>query len=757
MNQKTDFFISKSFLCILFTFLFLSVLFFPHTILAQSQNSGNKVLQTEPKPGPEITISSGYPYKFSYEIEAQELSVNLDGQMASIFLKQVIRNTGHTQMELDYMVPLPSEGAVSGLTLLVEGKELVGSIYDKDEAFQIYQRIVNEIRDPALLEYAGRGLFRARIFPIPPDKTRTLELEFKYLLPKDNGQISFSFPLSGPLNKDKIIKEQQIQVDIKNNPGINNLYSPLEDVKISKRTDGATATFSSSKSKTLDLFQLYFKVDSGPLGGLILSHKPKGEDGFFIFMSEPALTAKTENKSKNVVFVLDRSGSMDGKKFSQAKEAINFILERLSDEDNFNLVAYSTNVQSWQPELTEMNPTNRKDAKNYLNNLRSGGNTNISKALETSFKMLTQGKPTYLLFMTDGQPTVGITDELELSGLSESLNQKLKARLFSFGVGFDVNARLLDRLSGQAGGTSVFVNEEETIEDKVSTFFSKMTSPVLTDPELSSSLAITEVIPAALPDIFSGGQMVVVGRYKKGGSTTFNLTGKSGDSTETFSYKTTLASDPKEEGSFIEQLWAQRRIGQLIDELDLGQSHNRKKQLEELVSLSKKYGIMTPYTSFLAVESESITNNETVMRNAEKNLDLMNEVSGSSGNFQRSFKQKLMASEAPSSAPKQYSADTNKELEQMNSLDMTTDKISQNELNPPTLLAGKAFYNRQNRLIDGELTDKDLQNLVNVTQFSSDYYALAKVLNAGQKIWLSQNIPLLVKYNNKNYQINPAD
>ena len=722
----------------------LAVLLMLAVLPAAAQS--REVIAPEPRPAP--------PVNSNFVLEKIGLDVVIDGQKARCTLKYVIYNPGNSDIEVDFLAPLPQGGTITGLMLFDGKQEMAGNVYNKDEAWQIYREIVASLKDPALLEYAGRDTFRARIFPVPAKGRQTLELNFDYLVPKNDGQMGFSFPLAGPMtiNRNPV---QDIHIVVKDKPGLSGLYTPSAQAAIKHEAgQDAVVTYQSENTPVLDKFQLYFQTDAGGLGGLILSHKPdKDDDGFFLFLADPALDPKAQlEAAKNVIFVLDKSGSMSGSKFSQATEALRFILERLNEQDNFNLVDYNGSIFSWQPELMAMTPENRKAALAYVDNLRASGNTHIEGALKEAFRMISDpNAANYVIFLTDGQPTSGETNEMKLTEIAAQANPKNGARLFSFGVGYDVNARLLDRLSGQAGGTTVFVNPGENLEDKVSSFFARITTPALTRPQLKGTLALNRVMPQELPDLFTGQQLVVVGRYPKGGEATFTLTGRQGDKEQNFTYKVNLADGPTQDGAFIASIWAQRRIGEIIDELDL-KGHSQE-LVDELVQLSKKYGILTPYTSFLALEDQAITEQEELSRFAGDNLAIMQETSGESANKQRAIKAEMKASDAP--APQ--ASMTPAEMDGMAMFDkrvVTSGAGAQ--IQAPNNWADQTFFYKNNQWQAENLTEKDLEKPTNIKQLSDEYYELAKKLNPEEMVWMTQKEPVIFNHAGVTYLIEPV-
>ena len=721
-----------------------------------------------PKIFPPIKIPVNRP-----KLEQITLEANLSGQKAKCVLKYVFYNSGNSILEVDFMAPLPEGGQVSGLTLMDGSTELPGKIYPKKEAWDIYQNIVRRLKDPALLEYAGQDTFRARVFPLPPGERRTLELNFDYLLPKNDDQVYFNFPLAGPLTVGQNPK-QEVHVVLKGAPGLGGIYSPLAGVEIKKvreggQDGGAVASFAAEKTPVINRFQLYYNLKSGPLGALMLSHRPadKQQDGFFLLLADPQITPEfslnPESKSvKNVIFVLDKSGSMNGAKFEQAKGALKFVLERLEDQDNFNLVSYSSQVDLWQPEIMAMTKENRGTALNYVENLRSGGATNIEEALKVAFGLVEGGSsiPTYIIFLTDGQPTSGVTSELQLAEMAKGFNNeqddRQKARLFAFGVGYNVNARLLDRLSGQAGGTSVFVSPDENLESRVSTFFTRLTTPALTRPKLSAGKPINRVLPQNMPDLFIGQQQVVVGRYPQGGITSFTLAGNIGDKKEAFTYEVDLAEIPTPDGEFIAGIWAQRRIGEIIDALDLAGTEKdpNSELVSELVELSKKYGILTPYTSFLALEDQSFSQPKALVPLAKRNLEVMAETVGSQANYQRSYKSNLKVS--ASMAPPR-SSKVQADMVEMSALDSVVSQAGPNkQFSQPQSWAGQTFFFKDGSWQAENISKEDLAKYRTISQLSDEYFKLGLKLRSEEMVWLAQPEPVMFKHGGQVYFIKPA-
>ena len=351
-------------------------------------------------------------------------------------------------------------------------------------------------------------------------------------------------------------------------------------------------------------FRLVYSLRDGALGASVLSYRPSsGDDGYFLLLASPEVKAPdTRPQPKTVIFVIDRSGSMAGKKIEQARKALKSVLNNLREDDLFNIIVYDDRVESFRPELERYRSRSREEAERFVDNIREGGSTNIDSALKEALGMIRDdSRPSYILFLTDGLPTSGETQELKIADNCRHANTR-RARLFCFGVGFDVNARLLDRLSGGNSGTSEYVKPDEDIEAHVGRFYAKMTSPVLADLHIElAGIDVNRTYPGDLPDLFEGGQIIWVGRYRQSGRTTLKITGKVSGERRSFEFPAELEDSGR--GStheFVERIWATRRVGYLIDQIDM--SGQNRELIDELVSLSTRYGILTPYTAFLADE-----------------------------------------------------------------------------------------------------------------------------------------------------------
>lgn len=531
-------------------------------------------------------------------LKYQRVSADISNQVAMVTVEQAFVNNSGRELEGRYIFPLPQDAAISDFAMWVDGQRLEGKLLDKEQARRLYEEVVRRERDPALLEYMGRGAYQARVYPIPAGGERRISLRYSQVLRQDGGVIRFTYPLTAARASGQPAGQLAISVRIRASQPIKAVYSPSHQVAVHRQSETEVqASYEEFSFRPQADFQLVYSLSGAAVGLSLLSHRPQGEDGFFLLLVAPPFEAR-EVGAKDVTLALDISGSMAGAKLQQAKAALRFILENLNPQDRFNIVAFSSAVTPYAEGLRPA--SERGEAMRFVEGLKAGGGTNINEALLTALRDGSAERPHIVVFLTDGLPTVGVTDAQAIIQNASQAAVSAKTRLFTFGVGYDVNTVLLDSLAESNRGASEYVRPQENLEEKLSAFYNKIASPVLTDLRLDfGGRRVSEVYPSPLPDLFAGGQLVVVGRYREGGPATVTLAGEVNGLPQRFTYNTTLAQEGPE-NEFIPRLWATRKIGYLLSQI---RRHGSNKELiDEVVALSTKYGIITPYTSFLVEE-----------------------------------------------------------------------------------------------------------------------------------------------------------
>jgi Ca-activated chloride channel family protein len=558
--------------------------------------------------------------------------------VAVTHVEQVFENDTPFLLEGIYFFPLPDSVPITEFAMWEGGKRLVGEARSRDDARRIYNEIVRSRRDPALLEYAGKNLFQASIFPIQPNSEKKIELTYSQVLDNEGGTVAYRYPLGvgwqangfripsprprpmpmpvprremerglpQPGKPDPLVAQISGVVEISARAAIKGVYSPSHDIDV--RRDGerkARLSFESRSASQQD-FHLFYSLSDKDFGLALMTNREPGKDGYFLLLVSPkAQLDEREVSAKEVVFVLDTSGSMSEEgKMDKAKSALGQGVETLGPRDRFNIISFAGEERLMSERLIAADADGRRQAREFIERMRPTGGTNINDALMAAFKQLQPGDvPQMVVLITDGQPTVG---EVKTEGISANAKgaNKSNARLFTFGVGYDVNTILLDGLANANRGAAGYIEPNEDIEVKVSNFFAKVNHPVLSDVKIDWGGAETDLVyPRVMPDIFHGSQLMLIGRYRPSErSMRLTLTGTANGSERRFVYDDQKFPEKQTGNEFLPHLWAMRRVGHLLEQIRLnGES---KELRDEIVDLGTRYGIVTPYTSYLVLEPE---------------------------------------------------------------------------------------------------------------------------------------------------------
>ncbi len=582
------------------------------------------------------------------ELRRHAINAQLHEQIAVVTVEHEFYNPGATIVEGTFLFPLPTSAQVSRFSMNVDGKEMAGELLSAEEARRIYENIVRQQLDPALLEMADYRTFRARIFPIPPKATRKLILRYDANLAREGNTVTFQYPLQGNLTQrhagdprplprpilpvpfereharqTETVKSQQsfLRIELQTETALRNIYSPSHRVAI-RQNDDRHAIVECEMTNALDGrdFLLYYSLDSNEIATTLLTHRPEtGKPGYFMLLISPQVDlSDNQVQAKDLVLVLDTSGSMAGEKIEQAKAALRYCLQRLGERDRFGLVTFSSEVRLFRPTLVGI--TEREDALWHVDKLEATGGTNINEALLAAHKLL-RDTPTargMIIFLTDGIPSTGVQDEGQIRRNLQQANSN-GVRLFPFGVGYDVNTKLLDGLGRDHHAFADYISAQENIEERVSAFYDKIHYPVMSN--IAYEFRGTDVrllSPRQLPDLFKGGQIILAGRYQQSGHASLTLRGQVGEQRQTLQYEFDFPGRERER-EFVARLWATRRVGDLLEDIRLNGENTELKN--EVISLAKEFGLVTPYTSYLVREEETFAGDVDAQPGAFRQLE----------------------------------------------------------------------------------------------------------------------------------------
>ena len=633
------------------------------------------------------------------------VQVSITGRVARVSVEEWFRNNGPMLEEGMYHFPLPGEAVFSSYSLWQGDQELRGEAMDATQARSIYESIVRQKRDPALIELAGQGLIRARVFPISPGETRKITLKYTQLLERTGD--AWRFRYLGDRNRQSAPRSFRLEVDSAAQFG--DPYSPTHQVQVARRDSRIEVTLGDA-ANTGD-FELLLPLARGLVGLSLLPRHPVGEDGYFMLLLAPGAASEAAALRRDVVAVIDVSGSMREQnrlemvKHAQAKSALTQLLGSLREGDRFRLVAFSGGVRRYAQGWTAVSTQGRRDASAWIQSLEAEGGTNIAGALSEAFaEPPAEEALGVVVFLTDGQASTGDTDPEHIVERAEQGRGRF--RVFSFGIGDDVNTYLLDRLTERARGTTEYIRPGENIERAVGSLAAKIASPVLTDVAISatSGVELYDVQPGSLPDLFAGDEMVVLGRYRGLGSREWSVAvhGKRNGRQEEFT--TTVGDRENDDARYVEQLWAARKAGALSREIRL---HGQTREfMDALKQLALRYGILTEYTSYLVQEPNVVA--------------------------RRAFEDRLMRAPAPAPANQTGATSVDQSARERVMLEAvvvtSVDAAARGNpralsgINPTQRVGGRLFILRDSTWTD--LGHGDSLNVVTVAPYSDAYFAL---------------------------------
>jgi Ca-activated chloride channel family protein len=554
------------------------------------------------------------------EVRGVEVEIDIVEQVATVQMAVTLFNPSSSPREAQLVLPVPSDAAIRSFGIDAISEEPNAILLPRDEATRLYRDIVRKMVDPGLLEFVGTGLIQSSVFPVPAGGTQTFRVVYEHALRAESGRVDYVLGRSQSV--DPSVTPWQVTMRVRSTRGVGAVYSPTHDVGVDRLGTGDVRLKVRNPGVSGPVRVSFLAGTSVGTSAAVLMYPdervgPGG--GYFLMLVDAPQVERADRMKREVTVVFDRSGSMRGGKIEQAQAAALQIVEALDDGEYFNIIDYSDTISKFSPAAVEKTPESIERVRAYIGAIKAMGGTNIHDALlEAVRSKPREGLLPLVLFMTDGLATVGTTNELAIrEGVAKA--NEYQRRIFSFGVGFDVNAPLLSGLASGSRAVATFVDPQEDVEVKVGQAFAKLAGPVLVNPVLVEERldlaagpgVVREVLPGVLPDLFAGEQLIIVGQYTAAERANLAVSGLQGD--EKLRIPAQLDPAASSHGNaFIARLWAQRKIGTLIDALrqrsaepDFNESSPAYKELvDEIVVLSKEFGILTEYTAFIALEEE---------------------------------------------------------------------------------------------------------------------------------------------------------
>lgn len=678
----------------------------------------------------------------SIEIERVDAKVAILEQIATVTLDIRVRNKHGRAAEAELLVPVPDGAVVRGFDFEGKGSEPSARILPKEEARRIYERIVAQTRDPALLEFVGYNVVRSSVFPVNAGGTQTIRLTYENVLPSDGPRVDFELPRSESLDA---TVPWSVSVRMESKSAIATVYSPTHDLDIRRETPNVVSVSAgvagggevrpAAPSRSTNMqpgsFRLSYLLERSEVTASLFAYPdPSAGGGYFLLLAGLPATPPTPAEGKTIrrelTLVIDCSGSMSsGGKFSQAIAAARQVLNGLDDGEAFNIIAYNDSVSPMSSGPIAKTPETLATAEKFLTALKAVGGTNIHDALLEALRPApTPESLPIVLFLTDGLPTVGQTSEVAIRRVATDANPA-KRRVFSFGVGYDVNAPLLQKLASVTRGSPVFVSPGEDVEVKVGQVFRRMSGAILASPELvavnvdgsPAQARVLDVQPGVIPDVFTGDQIVVLGRYLGDTPLKFRLSGNYLGKPREFAFEMPLTSATTR-NSFVPRLWASRKIGTLIEAIQTitadtnGQkspeiSARVKELSDEIVRLSKEFGILTEYTAFLAEEGTRMDRPALAAeRTADNARGRIGGARSGKGGINQAENSKGFQAQTALKKDNRYLDSEMKEV--------TNSNIQQ--------LSDRTMYRRNNRWVDARVVERELLPPTKTIEFGTSEF-----------------------------------
>lgn len=652
------------------------------------------------------------------------VQITIDGRIARYEVTERFRNTGRVVAEGTYHYPLPGEAVFSDFSLFQGETELKGEMMSAEQARGIYEGIVRQLKDPALLTLVGHGLIRAQVFPVQPGETRTVILRYTQLLPRDSDALRVRHA-AGSRGDAPVT----MTVEVRSEAQFATAYSPTHEIRESRRGGILRLTV---EPPVRDDVELILPFRRGLVGGTVLAHAESGDDGFALLFLSPPPAGQEEAIGRDLTFVVDISGSMSGAKMEQARTALRQALDNLGTNDRFRLIAFSSGVRQFADGWSPVTRATLATARQFIDGLAANGGTNIAGALDAA---LAAGSSTnrmaLVFFVTDGLPSVGEQQPDRIA--ANAAAQIGRARIFTFGVGQDVNTYLLDRLAVEGRGTSAYVAPGADVSDAVGSVLAKLSRPALTDLRIvRAPVRLLDQAPAALPDLFFGEELVVLARYRGDGSGPVVIEGSRNGRREQFAIEARFPR--RHDGNeYIPQLWAARRIGELTRQIRIEGS--TPGLIAQVRDLGLRYGIITEYTSYL-VQEPGMLADRPMPTTAPAGAAAAREMTGA-GAFDAARATSRLAGAATKA---QMDQEVRQRAEQLVPRDQRSSGRDDDAM-ITTRAGGRLFVRRNGTWTD--IGHADAQRVTTVVPFSKAYFDLVAARPALREA-LSIGIPVVV-------------
>jgi len=516
----------------------------------------------------------------------ERLTVAIDGQHATSTLTQVYENRTGGQTEGRYKLRAGMGSHVDGFAYWNGEQKIVGEVFEKQLANQVYDRVTTRRRDPGLLEQEGEGAFGFKVSPIESKEKKRIELRWTKWLEKTTHTVRYRAPITR--------SDAEIVITIAG--AVKDVTSSTHKLHVEKTGSGVRLRSDGQRGKGELIVEWTVDEKDWQPVAYVQKGGDKSDGWFAAALSAPSIDDK-KVAAKDVTIVIDRSGSMSGEAMENARTAAANMIKRLDARDRINVISFSDEVDPLFSAPQTLDAETRERAVSFAERLRPGGGTDIALALKTAIKSQDRkdGRPRVVIFMTDGQ------SEAE-QALEAAKSDTGDVRVFTLGLGKEVNKPLLQRIAAVKRGRFVYVDSPANLDSEVGKLAASIAKPVFVNVSVEvEGMQGVRIYPRSIPDLFAQDELLVTGRLR--GKGTGKIVFKGTLDGKEVSFTRSIDLDKAPARPWVGQLWAQFRIDHLQEELALNGDQPEMK--EELLNLALAYNVVTPYTAFLAIpESE---------------------------------------------------------------------------------------------------------------------------------------------------------
>jgi Ca-activated chloride channel homolog len=551
-------------------------------------------------------------------LEHTDVRIRVDGYLADATVTQRFKNPYDHKIEAVYLFPLPTTAAVSELAITIGGRTIKGAIAERAKATAVYEAARARGNVAALLTQERPNLFTQQVANLEPGATVEVTLRYVQPLEYDSGGYELAFPMvAGPRYLPGGAKHEAVQpavlpaglrsshdislrVDLDAGVPITGLSSPSHKLAMDKLSASHVAVVIAAGDTipNKDFVMRYRVAGAAPQFG-VLAHRDGGNGSFLLVAQPPASVAAKQITPRELVFVLDTSSSMRGAPLEKAKQLIRTLLGHLGPDDTFQIVRFDDRASALGEGPIANNPRNIDLVLEWLAKLDAAGGTEMTTGISAALAVPHDpARLRIVAFLTDGY--VGNEDEI-LAQIGKRIGD---ARLFSFGVGAAVNRYLLDEMASVGRGAVTYVRPDEDTAAAIGAFERRIATPVLTDLRIDwGGLAVRDVTPRALPDLFAGQPVVLAGHYTAPGRATVTVHAKQAGRDVTFAVPVELPARAADRPA-VASVWARRRIAELSRALVRGDNAPAQ---QEIIALSLAHHVLTQFTAFVAVDDARVT------------------------------------------------------------------------------------------------------------------------------------------------------